>query len=169
MSRIEADKEDLIRDATALVHRGEFVFAAPMQAGWEWQVVTIGFRANGSASVYFDQDPFYQFDADGRLRRAYCEGFLYRSQSSTLARMHRTRTAQQTTLERQDLSPTQLAEFHERMLSRITALQTHLQTGALKCQRMVCPEGNLLERALSFVPIVQQHKHTFLSTSINQR
>jgi hypothetical protein len=169
MSRVEADKEDLIRDATALVHRGEFAFTAPMEAGWEWQVVTIGFRANGSPSFYFDQDPFYQFDADGRLRRAYSEGFLYRSQSSTLARMHRTRTSQMTTLQRYDLSPAQLAAFHECMLSRMTALQTHLQTGTLKCQRMVCPEGNLLERTLSFVPIVLQHRHSFLSTSINQR
>lgn len=169
MPRIESDKEDLIRDATALVHRGEFVFISPQNTLQNWQVVTIGFRTSGSASFYFDQDPFYQFDADGRLRRSYCGGFLYRSQSSTLARMHRIRTPQATTLERHDLSPAELSEFHKNMLFQMTTLLTHLQSGALVCQRMVCPDKNLLERVLSFVPIVLQHRHQFLSTSINQR
>jgi len=169
MSRIEADKEDLIRDGTALVHRGEFVWTAPLETEWEWQVVTVGFRRDGAASFYFNQDPFYQFESNGLLRRAHCDGFLYRSQSTTLARLDRTRTTQVTTLQRQDLSPQQLAEFHERMLGQLQALHEHLQTGTLKIQRMVCSDGNLLQRVLTFLPLVLQHKQDFLSTSINQR
>lgn len=169
MSRIEADKEDLIRDGTAMVCRGEFAFTKPRPDSWTWQVVTIGFRRNGSPSFYFDQDPFYQFDADGRLRRAYRGGFLYRSQSTTLARMHRTRTAHETTLQRQDLSPQQLDEFQTQMIQQLKALQQHLQAGTMTCHRMVCPEENLLEIVLSFLPTILQHQENFLSTSINQR
>jgi len=51
------------------------------------------FRADGSPSIYFGSDPVYHFDEAGRLRRAFVEEQLFRTQGDTLARLTRTRTA----------------------------------------------------------------------------
>ncbi|MEZ6044739.1 MAG: hypothetical protein R3C11_03990 [Planctomycetaceae bacterium] len=45
----------------------------------------------GAAFLYLGPDPVYHFDAAGRLKRAYVEGLLYRTQESTLARLERLR------------------------------------------------------------------------------
>ena len=66
MAREEADREDLMREATALVQRAEF------SAGGK--PVFVGFRTNGAASVFFDSDPVYQFNSNGELRRAFVAG-----------------------------------------------------------------------------------------------
>ena len=76
MARDEADREDLVKEAVAYVVRGEFTLP-----NWE-QPVFIGFRANGNFSFYFGSEPVYQFDARGRLRRAFLNGKLYRQRGN---------------------------------------------------------------------------------------
>ena len=80
MARIESDREDLIREATALQQRVEWAVPG------EPEPVVTGFKRDGSLSVYFGQDPVYQFNPTGQLRRAYVEDFLFRTQGDTLAR-----------------------------------------------------------------------------------
>ncbi|HEX3599001.1 MAG TPA: hypothetical protein VHU84_02590, partial [Lacipirellulaceae bacterium] len=77
MSREESQREDLIREATALVERIEISFDASVSNDPDSpQQVIIGFRANGALSIFFGEDPVYQFNSAGDLRRAYWNGQL---------------------------------------------------------------------------------------------
>ncbi|MFN9976174.1 MAG: hypothetical protein ACK58T_40380, partial [Phycisphaerae bacterium] len=109
----EADREDLIREAVALTERAE------LQAVSFSEIITVGYRTTGAFSVFVGQDPVYQFDPDYRLRRAYVNGFLFRSHETTLARMIRQRTEEQTLLIRSDLLPEELAGFRLKMLNQL--------------------------------------------------
>src|SRR5262245_59756620 len=123
MARREADREDLMREATALRQRIE------LQIPGEPEPVVAGFRDDGRLSLYFGPDPAYHFDAAGRLRRAYCDGHLYRSQGNTLARLVRERSAAETTLRRSDLRPDELGRFLDALHVCITNLAAAVQAG----------------------------------------
>jgi hypothetical protein len=135
MARTESDREDLIREATALKQRVEW------DVPGESEPVVTGFKRDGSLSVYFGQDPVYQFNPAGQLRRAYVDDFLYRTQGDTLARLHRERTADETTLVRQDLTEDTLAEFVTTMRSRLTRLTNCIDDQSGTILRQVI-EGN---------------------------
>ncbi|MEM9365057.1 MAG: hypothetical protein AAGD07_03605 [Planctomycetota bacterium] len=66
MAKEPRDREDLLRDGLAMVHRG--------QISLDGCEVFVGFRADGQASLYWDQDPVFQFNAAGELRRVYIAG-----------------------------------------------------------------------------------------------
>lgn len=131
MARQESDREDLIREATALKQRVEWT--VPGEPG----PVVAGCRRDGSLSVFFDQDPVYQFTPHGQLRRAFVDGFLFRTQGSTLARLTRKRTETETTLVRYDLTKNELSEFHSTMRQRLTQLREQLVSGAVQVEREV--------------------------------
>jgi hypothetical protein len=145
MSRQEADREDLIAEATALVERGEFAgpgFSEP---------ITVGRRRSGGWSIYFGGDPCYHLDAEGRLRRAFAGGKLYRTQGQTLAELVRVRTADATELRRRDLSREELARFLSDFRSRLERLRSAIRDESLTCRRCMppdCPMGELLSAAL---------------------
>lgn len=105
MPRREADREDIMREAVALKRRVSLT--VPGRA----DPVVCGVRSNGYWSFYLDPDEVYQFDDELRLRRAYVAGHLYRTQGTTLARMHRERNETETVLERVDLNQGELDEF----------------------------------------------------------
>ena len=139
MARHEAEREDLMREATALARRVEIRvpgFAEPVVAGW---------RATGWLSVYFGSDPVYHFDAEGRLRRAFVVGELYRSQGETLSRLHRCRTADATLLERSDLSAGELAAFLGDAAGWLTVLRDSVSRGDAAVTRQAPADGALME------------------------
>lgn len=49
--------------------------------------IVIGFRVQGQMSLYWDQDPVYQFDADKNLRRAFINGDRYKAVDGRLIRL----------------------------------------------------------------------------------
>jgi hypothetical protein len=143
MARIESDKEDLIRDASALIERTQ------IQCEGFPELITIGFFADGRCSIYFDQDPFYQFDSQGRLRRAYEAGFLYRSQQTTLSRIDRRRDTnadgdiERVVLQRGDLTVSELSEFLSRMRAWIERLHKRIMANEFQVLRAVTPDGGI--------------------------
>lgn len=150
MARREEDREDLMREATALKRRVE------MLGPGEPEPIIAGFRSDGSLSLYFGPDPVYHFDPEGRLRRAFVEGDLYRTQGTTLARLRRVRTESATQLQRSDLDPARMEHFLARTAERLQSLQDGLAHGRIRITRQV-PEGE------DFVPALQNTLHTILS------
>jgi hypothetical protein len=142
MSRHDSDREDLLREATALSERAEWEVA-----GWTEPVVA-GFRSRGELSLYFGSDPVYQFNCARQLRRAFREGALYRSQGTTVARLVRTRTAEQTVLERTDLEPIDLQAFMEVATARLRQLLDALQSGQVEVRGQVPPDGDLRPKVI---------------------
>lgn len=134
MARHESDREDLMREATALVRRVE------LDVPGEPEPVVCGFHADGRLSVYFGPDPVYHFDPEGRLRRAFADGHLFRTQGTTLARLTRVRSTQATELQRRDLDREELARFLERLSSRLNSLRTALGNAEARVLRHVPDE-----------------------------
>jgi hypothetical protein len=131
MARHEAEREDLLQEATALRRRGEW------RVPGELDPVAAGFRDGGECSIYFGQDRCYHFDAAGGLRRAYVEGRLYRTQGTTLAELTRVRTPEETQLQRRDLTSDEVAEFLRQSSDRLAGLHAALARGSAVLLRQV--------------------------------
>ena len=138
MARNESDREDLMREAVALVRRVE------CETGNENDSVISGFRKCGSLSLYFGPDPVYHFDDSARLRRAFEEGFLYRTQGTTLARLERVRTDSVTELRRHDLSDSELEAFLVNMRTRLEKFSAALEAENYRLLKQVPADDPLI-------------------------
>lgn len=136
MARHESDREDLMREATALFRRIE------LNVDDEPEAVTAGFHRTGRLSVYFGGDPVIHFDESGRLRRAYLTGDLYRTAGTTLARLRRHRTSSTSELLRHDLTPGELAEATAMIERRIGNLHAALRDGRAEILQQI-PEDDV--------------------------
>jgi hypothetical protein len=129
MARQEADRDDLWGDLVAMTSKVELCvegYPAPL---------LIGYRDNGWCSIYFGQDVMLQFTTDGELRRAYRQGELFRTHGTSLARLRRHRTPEQTTLLRRDLTPAELADFRQEVHGLIQQLLTEITSGRAVIRR----------------------------------
>lgn len=150
MSRNESDREDLMREAVALTRRLELL---PTDAT---EPVVMGFReSTGWFSIYFGQDPVYTWDEEGRLRRSYEDGYLFRTQGVTLARLERIRDEHGTELRRHDLTATECRAFVERMRSRAGDLERVLSEGACVVTACVGDEAKMRADALAALQAIR--------------
>ena len=117
MARQEQDREDILREATALIERAELQITGAAES------VVIGFRRNGCASVYFGAEPVYQFNERNELRRAYAQGKLIKADGGCLVRMERLRESAATVLHSQPF--TQEEETAFLALAQIQLSQLH--------------------------------------------
>jgi hypothetical protein len=120
MPRNESDREDLLREATALVERVEL-----RVAGMEESIVA-GFRRDGAASFFFGADPVYQFNAAGELRRAFVGGLLYKTNGGRLVAMRRERTAEAVELHSRQLDVAETATFLSQAEAALDGLKSAL-------------------------------------------
>ena len=148
MPRHEDDREDLMREAVALPDRVE------LSVDGFNELITIGFRANAAMSIFFGQDPVYQFDPEGRLRRSFVDGLLYRSQHSTLARLRRERSETQTLLLRTDLDDAELQEFRTAMCKLLKLLEQKLASGEFKIIRCLPESADHMSRIRSTLGMI---------------
>jgi len=81
-------REDLMRDATAYPRR--LLLHHP-----RCNAIFIGFRNQGGWSVYFGEDPVYQFNAQQKLRRVHFEKQNYAAEQGKLLRLNRQRPQNQ--------------------------------------------------------------------------
>ena len=123
MARRESEREDLLREATALVERAELSIE-----GMDEPIV-VGFRPDGAASFFFGAEPVYQFNAAGELRRAYVDGLLYKAEGGKLVSLSRQRTDREVALVRAALDTRMTEELLEAMRQRLQGLQASLRDG----------------------------------------
>jgi hypothetical protein len=79
MAKQKADREDLILEGTAMPIRGRMWIGG--------NEVVLGFRAAGAGSLYWNQDPVFQFDTESRLRRIFFDSERYKSRDGRLFRL----------------------------------------------------------------------------------
>ena len=140
MSRHETDREDLMQEATGLARRVEW------QVPFIDEPVVAGFKKNGACSVYFGAEPMLQFDPAGCLRRAFFEGFLFRTQGATLARLQRNRTVSESQLVRHDLTDCELATFRVQACSWLRQLLQAIDLGqAVRLRQVPDPDEVILD------------------------
>lgn len=141
MAREEQDREDLMREATALVERVELRTAS------ETESVIVGFRRNGCASVYFGGDPAYHFNSRNELRRAYVAGRLWKADQGRLIAMRHARTEMQVELHSQPLRTPDRQVALQELQARLEQLAADL--GALERHTVACsqpPDVDALSR-----------------------
>ena len=139
MARQESDREDLFAELAALSPRME------LRVGDSPGTVCAGRReSTGGWSLFFGPDRVYHFDASGRLRRGFVEGFLYRSEGSTLSRLRRERSAAETSLLRHDLDAAELQTFLAAMQSTIRVLLTEIHANRVRLLRVTPDDEDVL-------------------------
>ncbi|MEZ6056096.1 MAG: hypothetical protein R3C01_05260 [Planctomycetaceae bacterium] len=153
MATDEQDREDLMKEATALTRRGEWLVPD------ELETVIAGFRRDDSLSLYFGPDPVYQFDPAGRLRRAFVDGHLFRSEGTTLAQLDRRRVDGRSELIRVDLSSVELTRFLETMTHRLDRFLNSLTQKTATLQQSH-PANTTTGETIDWLPLLQQHLTT---------
>jgi hypothetical protein len=123
MARQEQDREDLLKEATALVERAEL--ALPDRA----EQVIVGFRRDGCASFYFGPDEAYHFNSQLLLRRAYVDGRLLKAERGRLVALVRHRQAGEVQLLRHELSSEETVQFLDRLITVTGNLRRQLERG----------------------------------------
>ncbi len=120
MARVPEEREELLREARALVVRAE------MEVDGFDEPVVVGFRRSGAASFYFGQDVVYQFNTADELRRAYLDGEMYKTEQRRLIRLNPRRTSESLELVRHESTPMETTEFLSAAAARIRQLQSAL-------------------------------------------
>ena len=149
MGRQESDREDMLREATALVARVALRHVALTAAGFEEPVV-VGFRRDGALSVFFGPDEAYQFNAAQELRRAYLDGLLYKAEQGRLVSLRRERQEREVALVRGELTAQEVASFCEQMEARLALLCQALETGC-EIVGQVPPTGDVAARVQAWL------------------
>ncbi|QDT47982.1 hypothetical protein Pan258_20220 [Symmachiella dynata] len=144
----ESDREDLMKEATALRRRCELSLPN------DDNTVIAGFREDGRFSLFFGADPAFHFDVVGRLRRGFCSGDLYRTQGNTLARLTRHREAGKSLLLRHDLTEEELATFLETMDQRLTHLHECLQGESAKLIQQIPASPSLIPDIINALTLI---------------
>lgn len=141
MAREESSREDLLREAIALVERIEVVPRADSS-----RHIIAGFRRDGALSIFFGDDPVYQFNAAGELRRAYCDGKLLKAARGRFVALERVRTEHEVQLVRHELSDTEQTTFLTEMSNRLRDLAALVDAAAFELIGQVPPDIDVLGR-----------------------
>jgi hypothetical protein len=145
MSRSESDREDLLREATALIERAE------LQLAEYEQPIVAGFRRDGSASFFFGADPVYQFNTDRELRRAYVRGLLVKAECGRLVSLRRERSEQETALVRHDLNPAESEALLADALERLRELLAACEANGVQMLRQIPEKGDVVGRIIRWL------------------
>jgi hypothetical protein len=127
MARSEQDREDILREAKALVNRAEY--QSPL---WPEPLV-IGVRANDALSLFLGQDPAYHWNSQGELRRAYSQGLLYKAQAGQLISLRRDRSATAVELVSQPLTTAAQEQFLTQVQQHVALALEVLRDPATQC------------------------------------
>ena len=147
MARQESEREDLLRDATALVERIEL---APSDAGLDEHVV-MGFRCDGAMSIYFGSDAAYHFNSSGQLRRAYAGGLLFKAEHGRLVSLERIREGNEVQLLHHQMLDDEQAKFLARMLERLRELVRRCKESTLATVGRIPTDVDVLSHALGWL------------------
>ena len=135
MARSVQDREDLLRDATAFGTRVQLrVYRGPSAVE-----VFAGFRSQGAASFYFDQDPVYHFNNSGQFRRAFVDDVLITAERGRLVVLRRQGQDAAVTMLRQEMSAGQQQKFCESAASQLGALRQAISQGDFTVAGQISP------------------------------
>lgn len=163
MARDESNREDLLREATALVERIELRLTDPASAGLvPDDNIVVGFRSNGSASFFFGDDRVYQFNSAGQLRRAYCNGLLFKAIRGRLVSLQRMRQQNEVQLLSGQLTEAEQVEFTNQMRASLGGLTAALNVGRVEEVGQIPAGKPVLQRVRSWLA---RHDGTSIATT----
>ena len=147
MAREVHEREDLLRDATALVPRLQLRLKSVASVG----EIFAGFRSEGALSLYFNTEPVYHFNSGFQLRRAFVGHRLIKAQQGKLIAMQPRRESSSTVLVSHELNSDEMKKFSRKLVEHIELLRTVLHDGDYALVGQVPPEGDALARLAEWV------------------
>lgn len=145
MARHEQDREDLLREATALVLRVELLLADVNQS------TVIGFRRDGSGSLFVGSDPVFQFNKNNELRRGYWNGKLIKAKKGRLVELTRVRTATEVQLRRRELGAEETNTFLQLLRDSIQQILSAITHHKCTIVGQVPPNADVLSAAADWL------------------
>jgi hypothetical protein len=150
MARQEQDREDLLKEATALVERAEV--SLPRRA----ETVLFGFRRDRCTSLYFSPDEAYHFNSQSQLRRAYLNGQLIKAEHGRLVALKRQRSDGEVQLGRYELTRAETEAFLRQFADAAGDLQRRLSTGDYQRIGQVPGNTDVAQRMFSWLSALSQ-------------
>jgi hypothetical protein len=151
MARQSHHREDLLRDATALEPR---ILLQVVIHGQPCEVFA-GFREPESLAIYFDDDPVYQFNSQGELRRAFVDGSIIKADKGQLVAWERSETFDQTAMNSRRLNPEATNELTNALLARFADFKAAIALGNPKIVGQVPPDGDAFEKLQKWLGIIK--------------
>ncbi len=149
MAREESDREDLLREATALVPRMEIASRAFPEP------ITVGFRrGTRAASLYFGQDPVFHFTSVGALRRGYRGGLLLKAERGRMFALRRQRSPATTDLVRVEFDDIAQAELRAEVETLLDWLASGLAAEDFDLRGQVPEEPSMVPQFLEWLRAV---------------
>ncbi len=131
MARKEQNREDILREATALIERIEVELP-----GYSEPLV-VGFRSDGSVSVFVGPDPVFQFNSRHQLRRAFVAGKLIKAERGKLISLEKQRIGTQVKMLGTELDAASSDALLTNASDHLHVLERHLRDGTGKVLRQV--------------------------------
>ena len=145
MTEHEGQREDLIGTATALVQRVELAID-----GFP-DLLVVGFRSDGAASLFVGEDPVYQFNAKGELRRAFRAGKLVKAELGRLVELTRQRADNRVDMVSQELTDQQHQQFLSQLRQTLDRLQGALQQKQYRVTGQVPADQDVVQQAAQWI------------------
>jgi hypothetical protein len=140
MARQESEREDLLREATALVERMEFRIPAFVEP------IVFGFRRGGSASLYIGDKVVFQFNTSRQIRRAFWQGSLLKAEQGRLVALSRRRSENSVDLIRHPLSLAESAQLLAECQSWLHRIQQAMAANLIQELGQVSMDGSTINR-----------------------
>ncbi len=144
MAREIHERENLLRDAVA------FSMRVQLQVDFDNRPVEvfIGFRDGGAVSLYFGNEPVYQFNNRRQLRRAYIDGRLLKAEHGRLIAWQPQRSDTSVEMLRHEFDTSQQRQFADAMHKHLERLRDAISTKQFVAQGVVPAESGaeILER-----------------------
>jgi hypothetical protein len=140
MARKPHPREDFIADATALVQRVE------LRRNDHAEPIAAGFRSDGSLSLLFGDDPVYQFNSLGQLRRAFANDRMYKADRGRLVVLARENRGGRVQLTQEALPPADAQQFLVAVAGRLTELAGQIAAGQVQVVAAVPSQADVVAR-----------------------
>lgn len=148
MARQEQDREDLLRQATALVQRAELQLADCKEP------FVVGFRRDGSGSLYVGSDLVFQFNQQSELRRGFWNGRLIKAEAGRLFELTRVRSATHVQLRRRELDAGETHSYIELFQSAVRQLLAAVAHDKCLVVGQVPADQDVLARAVAWLTVL---------------
>jgi hypothetical protein len=145
MAREEQNREDLLREATALVQRVELAIAGRPEP------VVLGLRRNSAGSIYLTPDRVYHFNPQGELRRAFIDELLYKAERHRLIELTRRRTPEEVQLVRRELSPQETEQFTADFCQAVREIVDQIDSRQFQIVGQVPPNEDVTATAVDWL------------------
>jgi hypothetical protein len=145
MAKFEQDREDLMREATALLPRAE------IKLNDDPETITFGFRRSGGLSIFFGADPVFQFNSQRELRRAFVRGKLIKAVAGRLQSLDRRREGKEVVLWSTELTPGEEDELLAAAQALLFSFSLAIGRGDYQLLQQVPPQADAVDRVQEFL------------------